>query len=194
MESDDHELMIEVRDGDTARLGLLFEKHQGPLYGFFVRLSGDRSASEDLVQQVFLRIFKYRHTYRDVGSFRAWMYQLARHVLADHRRKSASAPSVFADPETIHLHPDENPDAAASTEHGDNLSLLRRALASLDAEQREILVLHRFQRLPHEELAALQRCSVGAMKVRVHRALAALRDAFHSLQRGGSPLTDGPLS
>ena len=61
----DHELMLAVRDGEIARLGDLFERHHGPLYGFFYRVTGERTLSEDLVQLVFYRILKYRHTYRD---------------------------------------------------------------------------------------------------------------------------------
>ena len=84
--------MIAVRAGEINQLGELFERHQGPLYGFFVRLTGDRSASEDLVQLVFYRILKYRHTYRDEGRFSAWIYHLARKVAADHFRRSQRRP------------------------------------------------------------------------------------------------------
>jgi len=73
-----NELMIAVRAGEIDKLGDLFERHHRPLYGFFVRHTGDRTASEDLVQLVFYRILKYRHTYRDEGRFSAWIYHLAR--------------------------------------------------------------------------------------------------------------------
>src|SRR3982751_3450029 len=74
----DHELMLAVRAGDVRRLG------------------AQPSASEDLVQIVFYRILKYRHTYRDEGKFSAWIYHLARKVSADHFRKHASTPVTTA--------------------------------------------------------------------------------------------------
>src|SRR3978361_2376147 len=85
----DHELMIAVRPGEIRKLGALFERYNGRLYGFFVRLTNQPSISEDLVQIVFYRILKYRHTYRDEGKFSAWIYHLARKVAADHFRKHA---------------------------------------------------------------------------------------------------------
>ena len=104
----DHELMIAVRAGEIRRLGDLFERYNRPLYGFFVRLTNQRSASEDLVQIVFYRILKYRHTYRDEGRFSAWIYHLARKVAADHFRKHAATPTP-ADPTDFHDHPDQAP-------------------------------------------------------------------------------------
>lgn len=81
--------MLAVHDGDLAKLGELFEKHNRPLYGFFVRLTGDRIASEDLVQLVFYRILKYRRTYRDEGKFSAWIYHIVRRNPA---RSTAAGP------------------------------------------------------------------------------------------------------
>lgn len=178
----DHADMLAVRAGDLARLGQLFERHHRPLYGFFVRLTGHTTASEDLVQTVFLRMLKYRHTYRDDGRFTTWMYHLARHVAADHHRKAASAPSLLEKPEAIHDVADHAPAADEQAARADDLACMHRALARLSAEQRELLTLQRFQRLRHDELAALYGCTVGTMKVRVHRAVAALRDAFFALR------------
>src|SRR6478735_6834659 len=104
----DHELMIAVRAGEIRRLGDLFERYHKPLYGFFVRLTNQPSASEHLVQIVFYRILKYRHTYRDEGKFSAWIYHLARKVAADHFRKSASTP-IPSDPEDLPDQPDQAP-------------------------------------------------------------------------------------
>ncbi len=101
--TNDHELMIAVRAGDIRRLGELFERHHGRLYGFFVRLTNQPSVSEDLVQIVFYRILKYRHTYRDEGKFSAWFYHLARKVAADHFRRirsTATPPDPAAVPDS----------------------------------------------------------------------------------------------
>ena len=178
----DHELMIAVRAGEIDKLGELFERHHRPLYGFFVHLTGDRTASEDLVQLVFYRILKYRHTYRDEGKFSAWIYHLARKVAADHFRRRSAAP-VAADPDEYHAVPDQAPHAGDRAVAADDTARLHAALAALDPAQRELLVLARFQRLKHEEIARLFDISVGAVKVRVHRAFKELRDSYLRLSR-----------
>ncbi|MBL9215947.1 MAG: RNA polymerase sigma factor [Opitutaceae bacterium] len=178
----DHELMIAVRAGEVRRLGDLFERHHRALYGFFVRLTGQPAASEDLVQIVFYRILKYRHTYRDEGRFSAWFYHLARKVAADHFRKHAAAP-VPADPADLQAHPDQAPPPSDRAVAADDLTLLRVALVRLPLEHREVLVLSRLQRLEHREIARLLDCTVGAVKVRVHRALQELREVYFRIRR-----------
>lgn len=178
----DHELMLAVRAGEIRRLGDLFERHHRPLYGFFVRLTNQPSASEDLVQIVFYRILKYRHTYRDEGKFSAWIYHLARKVAADHFRKGASTPTP-ADPADFHQQPDQAPAPDTNATTSDDLALLRRALTRLPHEHREVIVLARLQHLNHQEIAKLLDCSVGAVKVRAHRALKELREVYFKIRK-----------
>lgn len=182
MEANDHELMIAVRAGEIARLGELFERYHQRLYGFFVRLTNQPSVSEDLVQIVFYRILKYRHTYRDEGKFTAWIYHLARKVAADHFRKHAHAPAA-TDPADLHEHADDGPAPDARAATSDDLALLRTALARLPLEHREVLVLSRLQNVEHREIARLLDTSVGAVKVRVHRALKELREVYFKIRR-----------
>lgn len=181
-EPSDHDLMIAVRAGEVAQLGVLFERHHRPLFGFFARLTSDHAVAEDLVQLVFYRILKYRHTYRDEGRFSAWMYHLARKVLADHYRQHARRPAA-TDPSQLPELPDETGAADEQASRSDEIALMRAALADLPLEQREILTLHRFQQLRHDEIARLLNISVGATKVRVHRALCALRTRYFRLRR-----------
>ncbi len=178
----DHELMIAVRAGEIVRLGDLFERWHQRLYAFFVRLTSQPSASEDLVQLVFYRILKYRHTYRDEGKFSAWIYHLARKVAADHFRKSSSVPAAI-DPSDLHELADPAPDSAERAAGNEDLTLLRTALARLPLETREVLVLSRLQQVGHKEIARLLDTTPGAVKVRVHRALKELRDVYFKLRR-----------
>lgn len=173
--------MLAVRDGDLDALGELFERHHGQLYGYLVKFTGNRNSAEDITQTVFQRMLKYRHTYRDTGSFSAWMYHLARHCAADHFRKTAVAP-VATDPIDLTEHPDEAPHAGQHEISRDDHALLRTALAQLDRDDREVLLLSRFHELPFVEVARVLECSVGAAKVRAHRALHQLRDIYFRLQ------------
>ena len=178
----DHELMLAVRAGEIRQLGELFERYHRRLYGFFVHLTNQRTVSEDLVQIVFYRILKYRHTYRDEGKFSAWIYHLARKVAADHFRKHAATP-VATDPANLHEQPDPDPQPSEQAATTEDVSLLRTALARLSLEHREVLVLSRLQHLEHREIARLLDCSVGAVKVRAHRALKELRDVYFKIRK-----------
>ena len=171
----DEELMLQVRDGAGETLGVLFERYHVPLYNFYTKLTGDRALSEDLVQEVFLRILRHRQTFRQGTPFRAWIYQIARNARIDHFRKSR--PQVPFEPEMA-------PAVAAGdpAQQQQESEMLHRALMELPEEKRELLVLCRFQELPYEEVARLVGCGVPTVKVRIHRALQELRQAFHQLQ------------
>ncbi len=174
--------MLAVRDGELDALGELFERHHQPLFGFLVKLTGDYSAAEDIAQVVFQRMLKYRHTYRDDGSFTAWMYHLARRCAADHFRRANAAPRA-TDPTDLNSHADDRPQADQSATARDDQALLRTALARLEHDDREVLLLSRFQELSFAEISVILGCSVGAAKVRAHRALCELRDIYFKLQK-----------
>jgi RNA polymerase sigma factor (sigma-70 family) len=174
--------MLAVRDGELDALGELFERHHGPLFGFLIKLCGDRSAAEDITQVVFQRMLKYRHTYRDDGSFTAWMYHLARRCAADHFRRANAAPHA-TDPADLAEHADHAPHAAHHATTRDDHALLHAALNQLEHDDREVLLLSRFQELSFAEISTILGCSVGAAKVRAHRAVRELRDVYLRLQK-----------
>ena len=182
----DHELMLAVRDGDLDSLGELFERHHGALFGFLYKLIGNRMGAEDVSQIVFQRMLKYRHTYRDTGSFTAWMYHLARRCAADHFRRAAAAPAAV-DPADLNLHADSSPLADDTAASRDDQELLQAALQRLAPDEREVLLLSRLQELSFAEVAEVLECSIGAARVRAHRALASLREQFFQLQQRSSP-------
>ena len=80
----DEALMLAVRDGQVGRLGQLFERYHMALFDFLARTTGDRAAAEDLVQDVFVRILKYRQTYRNDSRFETWVFRIARNARADY--------------------------------------------------------------------------------------------------------------
>jgi RNA polymerase sigma-70 factor (ECF subfamily) len=170
----DDALMSRVHDGEVQALAPLFDRHHAALLNFFFRTTGNRASSEDLVQDVFVRMLKYRRTYRPGSQFLTWMYHIARHARADYLRKrrgeiewdDAYAPQVFPH------------DSAESAQQEHYLAL---ALQRLPDDKRELLVLSRFAGLRYEEIGQLLKCEPGAVKVRVHRAMRELRDCFHQI-------------
>jgi RNA polymerase sigma-70 factor (ECF subfamily) len=171
--------MLGVRDGEVEALGTLFDRHHSALFNFFLRLTGNRQLAEDLVQEVFFRMLKYRRSYRDQSQFTSWMYQIARHVRFDHLSKRQKEVQLDDD----HEEPSSRePLPGSELEHLEDVFLLRQALARLAPDKREILVLSRFQKLKYEAIAEILGCEVGAVKVRVFRAVRELRDTFFELQ------------
>jgi len=173
----DEQVMQQVRSGDLGKLAVLFDRHYRALFGYFMHQTANRAASEDLVQETFFRILKYRHTYRQEMSFRAWMYQVGRNVYMD--QAARHKPEVEL-PVDAPLSSPETP-ADRQIQNRQETALLHRALASLPKEKREVLVMSRFLDLKYEEIAAVLECEVGAVKVRVYRALRELGDRFFAL-------------
>ncbi len=175
----DHLLMRQVREGDLGQLGTLFDRYSRVLFNFFFRMTGNSHVSEDLVQDVFFRILKYRHTYRDQSKFSTWMYQIARNACLDDRRKkrfevewtdeACDQPSGGAPP-------------GEDLERSEEVRLLRGALSRLAPDKREVLVLSRYQNLKYEQIAEVLDCDAGAVKVRVYRALRELRYEYLKLR------------
>ena len=84
----DIDLMLRVQKGEIDILGILFERYKQQLFGFFLRTTGNKAASEDMVQNVFLRILKYKDKFSGYGKFTSWMYQIARNVSFDYFKKN----------------------------------------------------------------------------------------------------------
>jgi RNA polymerase sigma factor (sigma-70 family) len=173
----DNALMLKVKNGDLDKLGLLFERYNRPLFGFLFHMTGQRELSEDLVQNVFYRILKYKHTFRGDGEFKTWMYHMARNVVNDNGRSvkrtirhqeltefSDNIGGGFAADESIHKKQE--------------LATLRNAMANLSEESREVLILSKFQELKYNEIAQIMDITEGAVKVRVHRAISQLKNMY----------------
>ena len=174
---EDEQVMLDVRAGNIGKLEVLFDRHHRALFGYFMHLTSNRAASEDLVQDVFFRILKYRYTYQPETSFRAWMFQVGRNAYMDQagRRK----PEVAMPQDMEFLSPETLPDRQAQNKQ--ETARLYRALAALPKEKREVLVMSRFLELKYDEIASILKCEVGTVKVRVYRALRELGDRFAAL-------------
>ena len=175
---DDESAMRAVREGDVGKLEALFEGHYTGMLRYFQYLTANRNLSEDLAQEVFLRILKYRHTYKPDGNFRAWMYQIARNVYVDQlgkQRPEVAMPEEAREIRGAALPPDRK------FQKKQEAMMLRRALAAMPGEKREVLVMSRFLDLKYEEIAAVLECEAGTVKQRVYRAMRELSDRFFAL-------------
>jgi RNA polymerase sigma factor (sigma-70 family) len=168
----DEKIMEKVRDGQLSELTGLFERYHVPLYNFFLKLTLDKNTSEDLSQNLFYRIIRYRHTFNgNSGSFKSWMYQMARNLHADYCKQKQRITEVVKNSENF-------PEDIAESDSGykeQDFAKLKLALAELGPVDRELIVLSRYEGLKYAEIAKMKNMSLGSIKVQVHRALKELR-------------------
>jgi len=173
----DESAMLRVKNGEVQVLDVLFLRHSRPLFSFFYGLSRNPELSEDLVQEVFWRILRYRETFNEKLGFRSWLYRIARNLHADRLRQEIKHSSVNID--TLEERVDhEAPTAFQVVVEKDDRGLLLESLDALASDQREILILARFEGLSFKEIGEILGCNEGTAKVRAFRALQALREQY----------------
>jgi RNA polymerase sigma-70 factor (ECF subfamily) len=166
--------MRQVRSGRTAALATLFERHHARLYRYCLRMTGNRATAEDLVQDVFMKMLKYKATFKDDSEFVPWMFGIGRNACLAHLKRAVNDRLTAVDVDGA-----AQPDEAQDEKRLDGQDeLVRRALLKLPADRREVLVLSRYEYKSYDEIAKSLECSVGAVKVRVHRAMKQLREIY----------------
>lgn len=176
----DEQIMEAVRNGDLQQASLLFDRYHRRLFNFLARMTMDRDLAEDLTQNVFLRMIKYRGSYRPGNRFQSWIYQVARNVFSDHYQASKNKKSDYMNVEKIGEWVADDNESKLQEEQE---ALLHKSMALLTHEQRELLVLTRFQHMKYEEVAEMMETTVANIKVKVHRAISRLREHYFELEK-----------
>ena len=176
----DETIMEAVKNGDLQQVSVLFDRYNKRIFNFLAKMTFDRDLAEDLTQNVFLRIIKYRNSYKSGLRFQSWIYQVARNVFSDHYQASKSKRPGFVDVETLG---DKMMDSREEMERDEREKTLYLSLNRLSEEQRELLVLTRFEQMKYEEVAVILETSVANIKVKVHRAMQKLREHYFELEK-----------
>lgn len=177
----DNALMKMVKNGDIDKMGLLFDRYHRQLFRFLFNLTRQRELSEDMVQNIFLRMLKYPDGFMGLGEFKMWMYHIARNIVYDHFRKVKRTPS-HSDVKEYEERLEGEQLADAPLEKEQELKILEKAMGKLSDENRELLILCRFQELKYIEVARILNTTEGAIKVRVHRALSQLKSIYFKIE------------
>jgi RNA polymerase sigma-70 factor (ECF subfamily) len=181
----DQELMDGLQSGDISRLGVLYDRHAPGVLRHCHRMLGDEEAARDLTHEIFLRIFRYRMSWRGRSRFTTWLYRITHNACLDwidreNRRREAAGETgvdgIDAGDRTVS-------DAGTSLERREAGRLLEQALERLSPPQREIILLIRFREVSYEEAGRMLDCTVNAARVRFHRAVKALREEYLNLER-----------
>ena len=173
--------MLLVKTGDLDNMKMLFKRHNHALYNFLYHMTHDKEASEDMVQNVFYRMLKYRDTYTGKGEFVTWMFHLARNILKDEFKKQKRTGN-YDNLEEVSGKPGGG--ILADEQLGKKQARLQLYLAmeKLNRDEREILVLSKFQELKYHEIAQLLNINEGAVKVRIHRAFNQLKNIYLKME------------
>jgi len=175
-ERSDEELIAEFQAGRPEAFTVLVGRYKDPLTNYVTRFLADRDAADDVVQDVFVRVYRKKNSYRPVAKFSTWIYTIAANLSKTElrRRKRHLMFSLSRGREDADRQPMEIPDLRYASdiqaEQGSRNALIERALATLSPKFREILILADIQDLSYEEIAEITGSNMGTVKSRLNRA------------------------
>ncbi len=177
----DNALMLKVKEGQNHNLGLLYERYKKRLFGFFYKMNKNADLSEDLVQNVFIRVLKYKHTFSEESKFITWIFQIARNEMYDAFKKQKK--NQYQDIEEVSYAISTHETIDEEMEVLENSSTLKKALNLLPSDKKEILMLSKFKELKYKEVGEIIGCSEGNARIKVHRAINDLKNIFLTLEK-----------
>jgi RNA polymerase sigma-70 factor (ECF subfamily) len=187
----DAQLMLRVRDGDEDSFRVLLDKHRNPLVHFLYRMVQEQPVSEELAQEVFLRIYRSRASYEPTARFTTWMFRIATHLALNWLRdeKNERATERLDEDRGADLPSRELPDRQPSVEqrmvYQARLQEIRDAISSLPDKQRAAVLMHKYQEMEYTQIASALECSESAVKSLLFRAYESLRARLaHMVVRG----------
>ncbi len=155
---------MQFQRGDESAFRELFDRHKNPVYGYVRRRISDPGRSEDITQDVFLALVRNRNGYRRRASFRTYLYRIAHNrVVSEYRSRK----------ETFPLADDAHPAPGGDTEQ---INQVREALAQIDADQREVVMMREYEGLSYQEISTVLKIPVGTVRSRLFRGKMALRE------------------
>src|SRR5690349_12031349 len=180
----DQELMRIVQSGDYSPASEIYDRYSGRIYNFAFRFLKNSEAAEDATQEVFVKMLKHANQFQGDAKLSTWLFSITANWCRDHLRKADNKAKETDDvlvqlPAPSEHAPDRN------LERRENEQRVRRALEALTPEQREAILLSRYQGLSYAEIAQIAGCSEGAVKTRVFRAMETLKKALTAEERGG---------
>lgn len=165
----DEILMQKVAEGNLDLLKVLFDRHHKHVYHFLYKMCGDSMLSEDLTQDVFYKLIKYRSSYKN-GAFVPWLFTIARNNLKGHFARNHRPHEDVSVLDFKLLEEESDPQ--------EDYSQLQFALSQLDPADRELVILNRFREIRYEELAEMMGSTPGAVKTKVCRVLKKLKKIY----------------
>lgn len=184
MTEQDRSLIEEFQQGDEFAFISIYNRYKTPVYAFCVKMLGDREQARDVMQETFLRVYENRDRLSNTGSFKSWIFTIARNQCLNQIRKARWQ---------VPLENEREPAARQETpisrlEKNERVALVARYLNELKPEYREVIVLREYQNMSYEEIAAVTRSTLSAVKSRLFKARRKLASFIEPLlERDDSP-------
>jgi RNA polymerase sigma-70 factor (ECF subfamily) len=162
----EHKLIESFRSGDEFAFVGLYNRYKGPVYAFCYKMLLDSDAAKDVMQETFLRVYENRDRLMKSDAFKSWLFTIARNQCLNSLRRSGRHVSL---PDAKELPPvAETP--FTRMEKSEQVRFVTRFLESLPPEYREVIILREYQNLSYEEIAAVTRSTLSAVKSRLFKA------------------------
>lgn len=175
--------VLRCQDGDADALSALIARWQPKLTGFAWRLTGEREAARDVVQDAWMAIVRGLNRLDDPARFRAWAYRIVRNKCADWTRRRGLERTVDRERRTSAVFEDSTEVPVAISDDRDETTRLRQALERLPSEQRAVLWLHYLNGMSVTEIALTMEVPTGTVKSRLHHARNRLREVLERIEQ-----------
>jgi RNA polymerase sigma-70 factor (ECF subfamily) len=182
----DAQLMLRVRQGDETSFALLLERHRSPVVNFLHRMVQNRAVSEELAQEVFLRVYRSRETYEPTAKFTTWLFRIATHLALNWIRDGKKEKSNESLNEEVmegmeRQVADHQPSVEQTMIYEVKVQEIRKAIEALPEKQRAAVLMHKYQGLDYSQISGALSCTESAVKSLLFRAYETLRSRLAHL-------------
>jgi RNA polymerase sigma-70 factor (ECF subfamily) len=181
---DDAAIMLELKAGNMAAFDVLIAKYRKPIVNFMYRMTRNQAVAEELAQEVFLRVYRSRETYRAEARFSTWLYRIATNLGVNHARDTKNeraASTVYLDePDsetgTTPDVADQTPGAESRMLHNERMAAIREHVMALPERQRMAVLMHKYEGMDYKQIGDVLKLSESATKSLLFRAYQTLRE------------------
>ncbi len=184
----DEELILEFQKEDVNAFNEIVYRYKDRIINFLFRYTSSREESEDIAQEAFLRLYKSKHLYREIGKFSTWFYTIAINLAKTHLRhkknyRTISINNYDENEEKDYeltanvIAPDES--ANASNEN----YYIQKAINALNVKFKEVVILRDIQELDYEEISKITKLPLGTVKSRINRGRECLKEMLEQIYK-----------
>jgi RNA polymerase sigma-70 factor, ECF subfamily len=183
----DTALMVAFQQGEEAAFEQILDKYHKAIVNFIYKIVNNRAEAEELAQDVFLRIYRARHSYEPRARFSAWLYRIATNVglkAAGRNRRSpfGFGPNKITRKEEVRA---REPDAEQKLVESEMGKVIRQIIRGLPKNEKIAIILRRYEGLSYKEIADVMNCTEPAVKTYIHRGKLRLRDRIRPYLKEG---------
>jgi RNA polymerase sigma-70 factor, ECF subfamily len=183
-EMEDSAIMLELSAGNMSGFDYLIHKYRKPIVNFMYRMVHNQAVAEELAQEVFLRVYRSRETYRAEARFSTWLYRIATNLGVNHARDTRherNASTVYLDETdsetgTTPDVADTTPGAEAGLLRRERLNAIRQHVLALPERQRMAVLMHKYEGMDYKQIGDVLKLSESATKSLLFRAYQTLRE------------------